>query len=232
MRIISRFSEKLLNRLFFRNYAHNLFWEMQVRSRNESVDYILKNMPNAMIWHSAKEIISHGIEESQNEGLIAEFGVASGGTVNIISSLISKNKTVYGFDTFEGLPTNWQGHSGPKGMFKQKKLPKVNHNVKLVVGLFEDTLPEFLKGRSEDASFLHIDCDLYSSTKTILENFKSKIKAGTVILFDEYFNYPAWKQHEFKAWQEFCKKNGIKYEYLAFKASGTSVLLKVTSVKK
>ena len=26
---------------------------------------------------------------------------------------------------------------------------------------------------------------------------------GTIILFDEYFNYPNWEQHEFKAFQEF-----------------------------
>lgn len=231
MRFINRYSEKLLNRLFFRNYSHNLLWELQIRARDESVDYITKNMPRAMIWQSSRDIISHGIDESNNSGLIAEFGVASGGTINIISSLVPKNQLVYGFDSFEGLPTNWEGHAGPKAMFKQKTLPKVNRNVKLVVGLFEDTLPIFLKEKSEGARFIHIDCDLYSSTKTILNNFKSRIKPGTILLFDEYFNYPAWKLHEFKAWQEFCKQHGIQYKYLAFKASGCSVLLKVTKIK-
>jgi hypothetical protein len=39
---------------------------------------------------------------------------------------------------------------------------------------------------------------------------------GTIILFDEYFNYPNWEVHEYKAFQEFVTKYGVKYRYLAF----------------
>ena len=37
-----------------------------------------------------------------------------------------------------------------------------------------------------------------------------------MILFDEYFNYPNWEQHEFKAFQEFVSARRVKYTYLAF----------------
>ena len=94
MRLINRYTEKLLNRLFFRNYSHNLLWELQIRARNESADYITKNMPRAMIWQSSRDIISHGINESKNSGLIGGCGVASGGTINNISSLVPKNQLV------------------------------------------------------------------------------------------------------------------------------------------
>jgi len=43
-----------------------------------------------------------------------------------------------------------------------------------------------------------------------------RLQAGTVIVFDEYFNYPNWQQHEFKAWREFVAERGVSYEYLAF----------------
>lgn len=43
-----------------------------------------------------------------------------------------------------------------------------------------------------------------------------QIKKGTIIVFDEYFNYNNWREHEFKAFQEFVKNNQIDYEYLAF----------------
>ena len=36
------------------------------------------------------------------------------------------------------------------------------------------------------------------------------------IVFDEYFNYPNWQKHEFKAFQEFVAANGIKYEYIGY----------------
>lgn len=62
---------------------------------------------------------------------------------------------------------------------------------------------------------MHIDCDLYNSTKTIFDNLAPRIKSGTIIVFDEYFNYPNWQQHEYKAFQEFVEDNNIKYEYIA-----------------
>ena len=69
---------------------------------------------------------------SPKDGLILEFGVFSGVTVNRISTVT--NKTVYGFDSFEGLPEDW-GRGMNKGFFKCD-LPEVNNNVELVVGWF------------------------------------------------------------------------------------------------
>lgn len=63
---------------------------------------------------------------------------------------------------------------------------------------------------------MHIDCDLYSSTRTILALLAPRIVAGTIILFDEYFNYPNWEQHEYKAFQEFAAASDVKYTYLGF----------------
>ena len=78
-----------------------------------------------------------------------------------------------------------------------------------------------------DISFCHIDCDLYASTKTILDILGKRFVTGSCILFDEYFNYPAWRQHEWKAWKEFCVERGLKYRYLGFSANGGSVLIEV-----
>jgi hypothetical protein len=30
----------------------------------------------------------------------------------------------------------------------------------------------------------------------------NRLASGSVIVFDEYFNYPGWKVHEFKAFQD------------------------------
>ena len=42
------------------------------------------------------------------------------------------------------------------------------------------------------------DLGFYSSTKTILDLLAPSLAIGTVIMFDEYFNYPGWEQHEFR----------------------------------
>lgn len=143
-----------------------------------------------------------------------EFGVYQGHTINTISSLLP-DKIVYGFDSFEGLPEDWNIYV-KKGNFNLNGvLPKVNENVRLVKGWFNETLPDFVKEHSEPCAFIHVDCDLYSSTKTIFHELRNQIVSGTVIAFDEYFNYPGWQEGEYKAFMEFLAWNNLKFEYIA-----------------
>ena len=56
-----------------------------------------------------------------------------------------------------------------------------------------------------------------------------RLVAGTIIVFDEFFNYPGWQQHEYRAWQEFVSRTGIEFEYLGYTASHEQVIARVTS---
>jgi hypothetical protein len=147
-----------------------------------------------------------------HRGLVLEFGVATGRTLNHFARLLP-GKTVYGFDGFRGLPEDWTSRMR-KGFFARSSLPRVRNNCQLVVGWFSDTLPKFIKTNKQPVALLHVDCDLYSSTVTILNNLRQQIVPGTVIVFDEYINYPGWQLDEFQAWQEHCKSYGVKYEYI------------------
>jgi hypothetical protein len=122
---------------------------------------------------------------------------------------------VYGFDSFCGLPEDWGNHQ-PKGSYdKQGTLPTVNQNVELVVGLFQETLDNFLlKHPNKNIAYLHLDADLYSSTKFVLDRLSNRIISGTVISFDEIYNYPEYKDHEIKAWVEFCKDKKISSKWI------------------
>jgi hypothetical protein len=71
-----------------------------------------------------------------------------------------------------------------------------------------------LAANPSPVSFLHIDCDLYSSTKTVLHYLGNRIRSGTVIVFDEYFNYVGWRNHEYKAFAEFIAASGLSYRYI------------------
>lgn len=104
----------------------------------------------------------------------------------------------------------------------------MNQNVKLYKGWFNETIPFFLKNNvlSND-TFLHIDCDIYSSTKDVFDLLGDSLKGEVHILFDEYFNYPFWESHEYKAFQEFVVKNNIQYEYLAVNLNHEQVLIKI-----
>ena len=67
--------------------------------------------------------------------------MASGRTINFIAERVAG--PVYGFDSFGGLPEDWRPGS-PNGIFASDVLPAVRDNVELVVGLFDEVLPNFL----------------------------------------------------------------------------------------
>jgi len=50
-----------------------------------------------------------------------------------------------------------------------------------------------------------------------------------VLQFDEYFNYPGWEHHEYKAFQELVEERKLGYKYLGYTASW-AVAVKITRV--
>ena len=179
------------------------------RAALDSADHYEKHFLTCPAFDSDLSLLSKALELARPDGLFLEFGVASGRTINHMA-LNTPQAHFYGFDSFEGLPEAWR--SGfHKGTFAQPRLPAVPPNVTLIKGWFDETLPAFLHDWPHlPLSLVHIDCDLYSSTKTILANLKDRIVPGTVIVFDEYWNYPGWRDHEFKAFEELLAEPAIR----------------------
>ena len=67
-------------------------------------------------------------------------------------------------------------------------IPKVaDKRVAFYQGLFQETLPPFLKDYSGDRPLvIHNDCDLDSSTLYVLTRTEQITKPGTIIIFDEF----------------------------------------------
>jgi Macrocin-O-methyltransferase (TylF) len=99
----------------------------------------------------------------------------------------------------------------------------------LHVGWFEDTLPGFFAEHPGPIAFAHMDADLYSSQVTIFREGEDRFVAGTVLLFDEYVDFPGWEQHEHKAFVEFIESTGHEFEYLAYNSLQEQVLVRLTS---
>ncbi len=200
--------------------------ELHRRATESAADYVEQHMRNVDSVSSNLELLTIAMEKAdlENNKLICELGVYSGNTINHIASLT--NQTVYGFDSFEGLPERWRDGFG-NGHFKVTVLPKVHSNVVLIKGWFDKTLPSFIIDHDESIGFLHIDCDLYSSTITIFELLEHRIHPGCVIVFDEYFNYPGWEEGEFKAFHEFLEHSGLEYEYIGYNRLHEPVAVKI-----
>ncbi len=185
---------------------------LQQRAHDDTVDYIVEHMPDALVRRDADAVLRHASRLAKLEGLYLEFGVRTGLTINLLART-NRGRKIWGFDSFEGLPEAWSGWSLDRGAFGGEGLPAVEPNVELVVGWFQDTLPRFLDDHDGVAAFVHIDSDIYSSAVTVLEGLAPRLRPGSIIVFNEYFNYPNWRQHEFRAFQEFCERHDVTYEY-------------------
>ncbi len=74
-----------------------------------------------------------------------------------------------------------------------------------------------------------MDSDLYESARCVFENLQDRIVPGTVIVFDEYFNYPNWQAHEFERFRSWFEARE-RYEYLAY--ARIQVAVKITAVER
>ncbi|MBV9089516.1 MAG: class I SAM-dependent methyltransferase [Mycobacteriaceae bacterium] len=203
----------------------DIWYALDATAAQESAAYALKHFPKApWFWHP-HDTLRFALSKVNAPGLALEFGVATGTTLAIIAEALSAEHTVVGFDTFTGLPENWRT-GFPAGTFSQRKAPDVP-GAELVAGRFEDTLAEFLTGTDEQVAFLHIDSDLYSSAKTVLDLTGQRLASGAVVVFDEFFNFPGWQQHEFRAWAEFIACTGRAFDYLAYTGNNEQVAVRL-----
>ena len=170
------------------------------------------------------------LKQIRINGEILEFGVWSGRSINIIADIL-KDKTIHGFDSFEGLPEDWAMSNGEfhnpnilkrkKGHFALEELPEVKSNVRLWNGWFNETIPHYIDEiKPQQIAFLHVDGDLYSSARTNLYELEKYIVKDTIICFDEFYpfgrkKYERWEENEFKALKEWTIEFDREFEVIS-----------------
>jgi len=226
LKVISDQNAEILRELKLIDKRQNLAHKIQSEASRSTANFIIEKMNSAKLFDDKLKLIDYALALTKNprNAIILEFGVFEGETLNYMASKwLGK---LYGFDSFEGLPEDWRAGFG-KGFFATGNIPIVPENVELIKGWFEEALPKFVESNEEDIAIVHIDCDLYSSTKTVFEVLSGRLKPGTLILFDEYFNYPGWEMGEHKAMLEFAKSKKVGFEYLAYNQMHEQVLVRL-----
>ena len=146
--------------------------------------------------------------------------------------LIKSFKKGYGFDTFTGLPEDWDvGKRIEKaGTYSSDgKVPDIKGG-EFIVGKFEDTLPIFFSEKRPMASVINFDADLYSSTICALNFSKPVMDKDTILIFDEFLMNESREQDEFKALNEFCSINSYTYEVVAISFFTKQVAVKLIGI--
>ena len=133
---------------------------------------------------------------------------------------------MHSFDSFEGLPEDWRGDPLNRSWARKQFLsrgsfsrhgrpPFFESGIHWHVGWFNATLPAFLESHPRTPiSLVHIDCDLYSSTASVLEALEPRLTDDAVLVFDELVNYPEYREHEARALVEFLRRTDRGYRVL------------------
>ncbi len=158
-----------------------------------------------------------------------EFGVWRATSFKYLLKIFKKG---YGFDTFTGLPEDWDVGNGIEkaGTYSSDgNVPKIKGG-EFIKGKFQDTLPVFFSESRPIASVINFDADLYSSTIYALNFSKQVMDKDTILIFDEFIINESWEQDEFKALNEFCSINDFSYEVVAISFFTKQVAVKLIGI--
>ncbi|KAH9998192.1 hypothetical protein F4779DRAFT_605857 [Xylariaceae sp. FL0662B] len=190
---------------------------------HSSARFADEHFPAATAFFDKNDTMRYALNAAPEKGMALEFGVYSGASLRHIAA--ERAGEVYGFDSFKGLPETWRS-TFDVGAFAVDAPPEVP-GAELVVGRFDKTLPHFLAEHPGPIALLHIDSDLYSSAAVVLEHCGPCLVAGSIVVFDEYFNFPGWERHEHRAWQEYVARTGTHFTWLAYTANDEQVVIRI-----
>lgn len=145
-----------------------------------------------------------------------EFGVASGSSLRgMLGRFTHPDSRFFGFDSFEGLPENWNPSARAdfaEGTFSLNgKLPVFKDDrVELLQGWIQNTLPACLDSGRIDAArtpLIHYDADLYSATLFVLCALWHRLPEYYFIMDEFWFD-------ELVALRDFTHSHPVEIKFL------------------
>ena len=198
---------------FATNFQFKLLYFYKDKKIVDLIKQIKKEVDFAVYPYEAFMIYSIVNTQTTMEGNLAEVGVYQGGSAKLICEA-KKEKNLYLFDTFIGLPevTNDDTHFGEKhwhdnefnntSVESVKKLLSKYENVHVIKGEFPESGKEIIE---KSFCFVHLDVDLYKSTIDALKFFFPKMVQGGIILIHDFHSDGIQK-----AFKEFKNENQIQ----------------------
>lgn len=227
-----------------------LEWHARARARL-GLSFSLEHERLAHSYRTAWELLLRE-DPSAASGDFLEFGVYYGTSLACMHQALGElglaHVRMFGFDSFEGLPASADKEPGSPwrpgqyrsslGMtrryLRKRRVPQ--GRVVLEKGWFSDTLTAEFRERHEirRASFLMVDCDLYSSTRDALAFAGPLLGPRTVIYFDDWHaaGMAEKGQGERRAFEEFLAANpdltARELDGLEYKDTGHPKMFMVT----
>ena len=163
---------------------------------------VAEKFKREFFWTAFRALEFNGIS-----GDYAEFGCHGARTFRMAAEQIGRRGTrrhLWAFDSFLGLPDNLDARDEHPRWTKGKMMttrpafeatlaeagigPK---RYTVVEGYYSDTLVRTDIAFPEDIALAYIDCDLYTSTRDVLDWLAPRLKHGMILAFDDYFCWSA-----------------------------------------
>jgi O-methyltransferase len=209
-----------------------------------AIDTIARFDPRWPVFASAVDFVA-----TENiPGDIVECGVFTGLSLALFSHAHQRRepgtpRQVVGFDAFEGLPPSTDEHpmwkTGSLGVnawdhplleIGERVTPDATRRLfaacglpepRLEVGWFADTLRATVPASIAQIAVLHVDCDLYESTRDVLAGVLPALQDGTMVLFDDWFLFKGNpSKGESRAFGEFLASHH-EWEAVPYRTYGT-----------
>jgi hypothetical protein len=199
---------------------------------------------HTLLWEASRLASPSGQDSDE---LLLDLGVWIGWSTRLISDAC--DRTVYGFDTFEGLVEDWQiddqilvkrGTFSLSEPFAQRfirdtgvslhdGLPAaLGRKVQFIRGSTYDTLAPFLADRpAAPIGLFHMDLDTYESCLHGLETCKDRFVEGSILVFDEYLV----TNGEMLAFYEFQRKYELEWRYRAWGLEAMEMNLEMVTAR-
>lgn len=170
-------------------------------------------LQNAKPLNSEIEVLRLASEAASGDRFYLVVGVYGEKAINSIATL-NPNQSIYGFDTYQDA----------------SNLPHICSNVSITSGRYDKTIPAFKESllNGSPLALLYLGSDTYDTCVMVLENLEENIVNGTIVVFEGFYNYPEYIEHEFKALNEFLAKRNLAAEYLAYNVNHTQVAVRIT----
>jgi O-methyltransferase len=99
------------------------------------------------------------------------------------------SRTFFGLDSFEGFPEEVHPEyksENFKSNYDKVKLLENSYNCKIIKGYFSESLKEIESRKENKIAFAFIDCDIYDSSKYVINFIKDKLSNGAFLMIDDY----------------------------------------------
>ena len=171
---------------FLENQYYQVLRHVEIKQRGDNFPTFQYDYPGRHILY--RHVNDHVLRNRPIDYL--EFGVFQGDSMRQWTSINTREESrFFGFDSFEGLPTDWEDGGRKKGDFTvHGNIPDIKDpRVSFHKGWFNQTLLPFLDTFTpRNQLVLHLDADLYSSTLYVLMHVHRILKNGTVLVFDDF----------------------------------------------